>query len=68
MHITEEDDMIRRFVRAPDGAVYLFNGETLRPANDPTYRDVMKWYGAQGSPWDQWSQEQIDAVPKVEGN
>lgn len=61
----EEDDMKPRIVRAPDGSVWAFDGVTLRTANDPVYRSVIRWYSGQGEEWDQWSQEQIDAFPKV---
>lgn len=64
---SEDDDMKPRLVRAPDGAVFVFDGVVLRTANNPVHRDLMKWYGAEpkDKPWDDWSQEQIDSVPKV---
>lgn len=63
----EEDEMKPRLVRAPSGAVYAFDGVALRPANNPVYQSVIRWYAGQAEPWDNWSQEQIDAFPKEAG-
>lgn len=60
-----EDDMKTWLVRAPNGAVYVFNGLFLIPANNKIYRDILKWHGTEGDPWFQWSKEQIDSVPKM---
>jgi len=56
-----------RLVRAPSGAVYAFDGVTLRSANNAVYQSVVRWYSGQSEPWDQWSQEQIDAFPQEQG-
>lgn len=60
----EDDDMAdpRQIVRGPKGDVYLFDGATLRPANDETYRTVLKLSGA-GVP----TPEQVAAAVAVFG-
>ncbi len=63
----EEDEMKPRLVRAPSGAVFAFDGVALRPANNEHYQNVVRWYSGQSEPWDNWSQEQIDAFPKEAG-
>lgn len=63
----EEDEMKPRLVRAPSGAVYAFDGVALRSANNVHYQNVVRWYSGQSEPWDNWSQEQIDAFPKDPG-
>lgn len=63
----DDDEMKPRLVRGPQGDVYAFDGVALRPANNAVYQSVVRWYAAQGEPWDQWSQEQIDAFPKEPG-
>lgn len=68
IHEKEDDDMKTWFVRSPDGSVYVFDGVVLRDANDEAYRSILKMYGTQGNPWQEWSQEQIDAVPKAHNN
>jgi hypothetical protein len=62
-----DDDMKPRLVRAPSGAVYAFDGVALRPANNPVYQSVIRWYSGQAEVWDNWSQEQIDVFPKEAG-
>lgn len=70
-----EDDM-RQLVRDPNGGVYLYNGETLRAANDGIYREILKLTGAQtptaeqaaewggvAGEWFQWDWAGIEAVP-----
>lgn len=64
----EEDEMRTWFVRGPKGDVYVFDGVVLRPANSTVYRGILKMYGTEGDPWQDWSQAQIDAVPKMPGN
>lgn len=63
----EDDEMKPRLVRAPNGAVYAFDGTVLRPANNAQYQSIVRWYGGQSEPWDQWTQEQIDSCPKETG-
>lgn len=63
----EEDEMKPRLVRAPDGSVWVFSGGTLRPANNPVYQSIIRWYAGQTEPWDNWSQEQVDICPKEPG-
>lgn len=62
-----EDDM-RWLVRGPKGDVYVFDGIYLHPANDQQYRNILVWHGAnvpKGKSWHQWTQRQINAVPKA---
>lgn len=64
----EDDDMKRWIVRGPKGDVYVFNGETLRPANNQTYRNTLRFHGAitpEDGTWFQWTQEQIDTTPRA---
>lgn len=61
----EEDEMKTWFVRSPAQQVYVFDGVVLREVDSETYYNLLKMYGTQGDPWQDWSQEQIDAVPKV---
>lgn len=63
----DEDEMKTWLIRSPNGAVFVFNGLYLIPANDGTYRAILKWHGTDGDPWHNWSQEQIDSVPKLTG-
>lgn len=72
----EDDDMKRWVVRnSTTGEVFCFNGETLRPANDPEYQNILRFHGALtpldvtgvGPPWYDWTDEQIKSVPKVSG-
>ena len=63
----EEDDMKRWIVRAPSGAVYVWDGATLRPANDPMYRLLLRYHGAlcpdpSQDTWYEWSQAGIDTA------
>lgn len=63
--VIQEEDMKTWLVRGPKGDVYLFNGQTLRPANNATYRQILRFHGTLGDPWFQWDQASIDAVPKA---
>lgn len=67
--IDEEEEDVRQMVRAPSGEVFVFDGIRLNRANNQKYQDILRFSGAQGGPngepWTNWTQEQIDAVPKV---